>query len=189
VVIINREAARRFFGGDDAIGRTLPIMSKQVTVVGVVENVKYTGIASGPEGVLYLPFAQSRIPIAVILARTVGDPGAVAADLRQIIRQYDPGIGVDRLQPLAAWVSDAAAQPRFRTVTLSAIAIVTLLLAMIGLYGVLAYTTMQRTTEIGVRMAIGAQRSDVVRMVLGEGTRLAIAGVVIGMAAAYGSVS
>ena len=70
---------------------------------------------------------------------------------------------------------------------LSAIAIITLLLAMIGLYGVMAYSTMQRTTEIGVRMAIGAQRSDVVRMVLGEGTRLAVAGVVIGMIAAYWS--
>ena len=111
----------------------------------------------------------------------------MAADLRQMIRSYDPGINVYRLQPLTAWVTDATAQPRFRAVTLSAIAIITLLLAMIGLYGVMAYSTMQRTAEIGVRMAIGAQRSDVVRMVLGEGTRLAVAGVVIGVIAAYWS--
>lgn len=188
VVILNREAARRFFGNDDPLGRSLPIMSQHMTIVGVVENVKYTGIASGPEGVIYLPFAQSHFfPIAILMARTAGDPGAVAADLRQVIRSYDPGINVSRLQPLTAWVSDATAQPRFRAVTLSAIAIVTLLLAMIGLYGVIAYSTIQRTAEIGVRMAIGAQRSDVVRMVLGEGSRLAIAGVVIGMIAAYWS--
>src|SRR5688572_23003568 len=162
-------------------------MSKQLTIVGVVENVKYTGIASGPEGVIYLPFAQTPLRIAILMARTVGDPGAVAADLRQMIRAYDPGINVYRLQPLTAWVTDATAQPRFRAVTLSAIAIVTLLLAMIGLYGVMAYSTIQRTAEIGVRMAIGAQRSDVVRMVLGEGTRLAVAGVVIGMIAAHWS--
>ncbi len=187
VVILNREAARRFFGNDDPLGRTLPIMSKQVTIVGVVENVKYTGIASGPEGVIYLPITQTPLRIAILMARTVADPGAVAADLRQMIQSYDPGINVYRLQPLTAWVTDATAQPRFRAVTLSAIAIITLLLAMIGLYGVMAYSTMQRTTEIGVRMAIGAQRSDVVRMVLGEGTRLAVAGVVIGMIAAYWS--
>ena len=72
VVILNREAARRFFGNDDPLGRTLPIMSKQMTIVGVVENVKYTGIASGPEGVIYLPFAQSPLRIAILMARTVG---------------------------------------------------------------------------------------------------------------------
>jgi putative ABC transport system permease protein len=187
VVILNREAARRFFGNDDPLGRTLPIMNTQVSIVGVVENVKYTGIASVPEGVIYRPFAQSPLRIAVLMARTAGDPGAVAADLRRMIRSYDPGINVARLQPLTAWVSDATAQPRFRAVTLSAIAVITLLLATIGLYGVMAYSTTQRTAEIGVRMAVGAQRADVIRMVLGEGTRLAVAGIVIGLIAAYWS--
>ena len=82
-------------------------------------------------------------------------------------------------------MSDAVAQPRFRTILLSSIAVITLILAMVGLYGVIAYSTSQRTSEIGVRVAIGAQRSDVIRLVLAEGTRLAIAGIVVGLIGAY----
>lgn len=185
VVIVNREAARRFFGAEDPIGRALPIMNTQITVVGVVDNVRYTGFTTVTEGVLYRPFAQSPLRVAVLIARTAGDPRAVAADLRRIITDYDPGLNVARLQPLTTWISDAAAQPRFRTITLSTIAIITLVLAMIGLYGVMAYSTMQRTTEIGVRMAIGARRGDVVRMVIGEGARLAVIGILLGMVGAF----
>jgi putative ABC transport system permease protein len=186
-VIVNREAARRFFGNDDPIGRTLPFGKDQMTIVGVVENVKYTGIASPNESVIYRPFGQSPFRLVILVARTSGDPNRIAAELRQVIRTYDPDISIGLIQPLSGWVSSAIAQPRFRALVLSAIAAITLLLAMVGLYGVIAYSTAQRTAEIGVRMAIGAQRSDVVRMVLGEGTRLAVAGVVIGMIAAYWS--
>jgi putative ABC transport system permease protein len=183
-VIVNREAARRFFGNDDPIGRTLPFGKDQMTIVGVVENVKYTGIASPNESVIYRPFGQSPFRLVILVARTSGDPNRIAAELRQVIRTYDPDISIGVIQPLSGWVASAVAQPRFRALVLSAIAAITLLLAMVGLYGVIAYSTAQRTAEIGVRMAIGAQRSDVVRMVLGEGTRLAVAGVVIGMIAA-----
>ena len=186
-VIVNREAAKRFFGNDDPIGRTLPFGKDQMTIVGVVENVKYTGIASPNESVIYRPFGQSPFRLVILVARTSGDPNRIAAELRQVIRTYDPDISIGVIQPLSGWVSSAVAQPRFRALVLSAIAAITLLLAMVGLYGVIAYSTAQRTAEIGVRMAIGAQRSDVVRMVLGEGTRLAVAGVVIGMIAAYWS--
>jgi putative ABC transport system permease protein len=185
VVILNREAARRFFGTDDPLGRTLPVMSQQMTIVGVVDNVKYTGIASGPEGVIYRPFSQSSFRIAVLLLRTTGDPNAIAADVRRIINNYDSDIGIPRVRSLDGWIADATAQPRFRTLLLSSIAGIALVLAMIGLYGVIAYSTSQRTAEIGLRMAIGAQRSDVVRLVLAEGTRLAIAGIVLGVAGAY----
>ena len=186
-VIVNREAAKRFFGDADPIGRTLPFGKDEMTIVGVVENVKYTGIASPNESVIYRPFGQSPFRLVILVARTSGDPNRIAAELRQVIRTYDPDISIGLIQPLSGWVSSAVAQPRFRTLVLSAIAAIALLLAMIGLYGVIAYSTAQRTAEIGVRMAIGAQRSDVVRLVLGEGTRLAIAGVVIGLVAAYWS--
>lgn len=86
VVVVNREAARRFFGADDPLGRTLPLMGKQVTIVGVAENVKYTGIASAPESVIYLPFAQMPSRISVLLARTDGDPMAIAPQVRAAIR-------------------------------------------------------------------------------------------------------
>ena len=186
-VIINREAAGRFFGNDEPIGRTLPLGKDAMTVVGVVENVKYTGIASPNESVIYRPFGQSPFRLVILVARTAGDPQRIAAELRQVIRTYDPDINIASIQPLTTWVSNAVAQPRFRAVTLSSIAIITLALAMIGLYGVIAYSTAQRTAEIGVRVAIGAQRSDVVHMVLGEGLRLSVLGIAVGLVGAYWS--
>ena len=185
VVIVSREAARRFFGTDDPLGRTLPLLGKQVTIVGVVDNVKYTGIAAGPESVLYAPYAQQPMMMSVLFARTTGDPSQIAADIRAMISSYDPGIGVPRLWTLHEWIADATAQPRFRTILLSSIALIALCLAIIGLYGVIAYATSQRTSEIGVRIAIGAQRSDVIRMVLFEGARLALAGIIVGIVGAY----
>jgi putative ABC transport system permease protein len=185
VGMLNREAAVRFFGTDDPIGRTLPFGKTGVTIVGVVENVKYTGIAAPKEGVVFRPFAQQPFRFGVLVARTDGDPALVAAQVRQAIRNYDSQINITTVQPLTTWVSDAVAQPRFRTALLSSIAGITLILAMIGLYGVIAYSTGQRTSEIGVRVAVGAQRADVVRLILAEGARLAIIGTVIGVAGAY----
>jgi len=185
VVVLNREAARRFYGDDDPIGQTLPINKTTMTVVGVVGNVKYTGVASKPEPVIYRPFGQNPFRLLMLVARTSGDPALIAADLRQVIKTYDRDINVISVQPLTRWVSNAVAQPRFRTILLSSIAGVALLLAMIGLYGVIAYSTAQRTSEIGVRVAIGAQRADVIRLVLWEGARLAVAGTMLGVAGAY----
>jgi putative ABC transport system permease protein len=186
-VIINREAARRFFGSDDPIGRTLPMGKDSMTIVGVVENVKYTGIASPTESVIYRPFGQSPFRLVILVARTTGDPERIAAELRQVIRNYDPDISISVIQPLTTWISDAVAQPRFRAILLTAMAAITLLLAVVGLYGVIAYSTTQRTTEIGIRMAIGAQRGDVMRMVLREGVQLATAGTIVGLVGAYWS--
>ena len=184
-VILSREAAKRFFGNDDPIGRTLPMGKDQMTVVGMVEDVKYSGIANKAEPVMYRPFSQSPFRIVVLFARTTGDPLAIASELRQVIQSYDRDINIASVQPLTTWVSNAVAQPRFRALLLSTIAVITLVLAMVGLYGVIAYSTSQRTAEIGVRVAIGAQRSDVTRMVLAEGARLAIAGIVLGLAGSY----
>jgi putative ABC transport system permease protein len=184
-VILNREAARRFFGDDDPIGRTLPIGKQAMTVVGVVGNVKYTGVASPDESVIYRPFGQSPFRLVILVARTAGEITRVASEMRQIIRSYDPDINIGLIQPLDQWVSDATAQPRSRALLMSMFAAITLALSMIGLYGVIACSTAQRTTEIGVRMALGARRADVVRMVIGEGSRLSALGVALGLAAAY----
>ena len=184
-VIVSREAAKRFFGTDDALGRTLPMGQDQMTVVGVVEDVKYSGVANRAEPVMYRPFSQSPFRIVVLFARTTGDPAAIANELRQVIRTYDQDINIGSIQPLTTWLTNAVAQPRFRALLLSTIAVVTLLLAMVGLYGVIAYTTSQRTQEIGVRVAIGAQRADVVKLVLAEGSRLALAGIALGLAGSY----
>jgi predicted permease len=184
-VIISREAATRFFGSDEPIGRTLPMSQDQMTVVGVVEDVKYSGVANKPEPVMYRPFSQSPFRVVVLFARTTGDPSAIAAELRQVIRTYDRDINIASIQPLATWLSNAVAQPRFRAILLASIAGITLILAIVGLYGVVAYSTAQRTAEIGLRVAIGAQRMDVIRLVLLEGFRLALLGVAAGLAGAY----
>ena len=184
-VIVSREAAKRFFGTDDPIGRTLPMGQDHMTVVGVVEDVRYSGVANKAEPVMYRPFSQSPFRIVVLFARTTGDPNAIAAELRQVIQTYDRDINISSIQPLTTWLSDALAQPRFRTLLLSSIAGITLILAMVGLYGVIAHATSQRTSEIGVRVAIGAQRADVIRLVLSEGVRLAGAGIVVGLAGSY----
>lgn len=149
--------------------------------------MKYTGIANDGEGVLYRPFSQQPMRIVVMVAKTTSDPKALAGAVRNIIRSYDSSIGVGTVQPLTTWVSDAVAQPRFRTLSMAAIALITLALAIIGLYGVIAYSTSQRTSEIGLRVAIGAQQSDVIRLVLVEGGRLAAFGIVLGVIGAYWS--
>jgi putative ABC transport system permease protein len=187
VVIVNREAARRFFGGDDPVGRMLPVVQKQMTIVGVVDNVKYTGITAAAQPVLYQPYAQQPMQISVLFARTTSDASQIAADIRRMITSYDSNIGVPRLWTLDEWISDATSQPRFRTLSLASIAIIALCLAVIGLYGVISYSTSQRTSEIALRMAVGAQESDVVRMVLAEGSKLAMIGVVAGLVASYGA--
>lgn len=184
-VILSREAAKRFFGDDEPIGRVLPMGKDEMHVVGVVEDVKYSGVANRPEPVMYRPFSQSPFRIVVLFARTTGDPAAIANELRQVIHTYDRDIDIASIQPLTAWVSNAVAQPRFRAILLSTLAVITLVLAMVGLYGVIAYSTAQRTSEIGVRVAIGAQRGDVIRLVIGEGTRLALIGVGLGTVGAY----
>lgn len=186
-VIVSREAAKRFFGNEDPIGRTLPMGRDQMTVVGVVEDVRYSGVANTPEPVMYRPFAQSPFRIVVLFARTAGDPGAIANQLRQVIQTYDRDINIMSIQPLTTWLSDAVAQPRFRAILLTAIAVITLVLAMVGLYGVIAYSTSQRTSEFGLRVAVGAQRADVIRLVLREGGRLALLGTALGIAGAYAS--
>jgi putative ABC transport system permease protein len=184
-VILSREAARRFFADDDPIGRTLPMGREQMTVVGVVDDVRYAGVAQKPEPTMYRPFSQSPFRIVVLFARTSGDPAVIGPEMRHVIQGYDPDINIMSVQPLATWLSNALAQPRFRTLLLATIAVIALLLAMVGLYGVIAYSTTQRTSEIGLRVAIGAQRRDVIRLVLIEGGRLAAGGTIVGLAAAY----
>lgn len=185
VGIVNREAAKRLFGNDDPIGKSLPFGKISISIVGVVENVKYTGIAAAKEAALYRPYAQQPFRLTFLLARTNGNPAAITNQLRQAIQSYDPAINIINVQPMTRWVSDAVKQPRFRALLLSTIAMITLVLAMVGLYGVISYSTSQRTSEIGLRVAIGAQRSDVIRLVLIEGGRLALIGTSVGVIGAY----
>jgi ABC-type antimicrobial peptide transport system permease subunit len=188
VLIVSADVAHDLFGGR-AVGHTLSLPTPKhgnvtATVVGVVGNVKYGGLARPAEPTLYVPFAQQPWPTAFLLARTVTEPAAVATSLRQAIGAVDRRIGVVSIRPLGDILSEETAQPAFRTAVLWAITGASIVLAAIGLAGVVGYSVARRTAEIGVRMALGAGPRDVAWMVLREAVRLGAAGGVLGLVAA-----
>jgi len=188
VMIMSEDTARMLFKERNPIGRTLTLpstikRSETVTLVGIIANIKYAGLDAAPNGAIYRPYAQTPWPSMFLLARTSGDPSGVARSLGSAVAEVDRGITFARANTLDDMVADAASQPRFRTALLASCAVLALVLAAAGLYGVVAYGVSRRTTEIGIRMALGADRAAVVTMVLREGARLAIAGIVVGVAA------
>jgi predicted permease len=188
VLIVSADVAHDLFGGR-AVGQTLSLPTPKhgsvtATVVGVVGNVKYGGLARPAEPTLYVPFAQQPWPTAFLVARTVSDPVSVAASLRQAIGGVDRRIGIASIRPLDDILSQETAQPAFRTAILWAVTGASIVLAAIGLAGVVGYSVARRTAEIGVRMALGAGPRDVAWMVLREAVRLGAFGGAIGLVAA-----
>jgi putative ABC transport system permease protein len=192
VMIMTAATARRFFDVDDPIGKTmtLPVLrngvatNADVTLVGVIANVKYSGLQAAPDDAVYRPLRQQPWPRVFLVARTGGDPDGLASMLRREIAAVDPGIAVSSVSTLDAIVAGEAAEPRFRSALLMAFAAVTLGIASVGLYGVVAHTVSQRTNEFGVRMAFGAGPGDLLTLVLLEGARLAAAGLALGIGGA-----
>jgi len=158
-----------------------------MTLVGVIAEVKYSGLEKAADNSIFRPFAQQPWPNVFLIARTQGDTHALTAALQRRIAQVDPAIVVEKVSPLDAVVLDAAAQPRLRTTVIGGLAGLALALAAVGLYGVISRSVTQRTNEIGVRMALGATWTDITAMVIGEGMVLAVAGVVLGIALSYAS--
>ncbi len=192
VMIMSESTARRFFGSGDPIGRTmtLPLLrdgvrsSIEMTLVGVTANVTYSGIALPPDDVVYRPFAQQPWVAPFLVVRTAGDPAAFTPTLRRAIAAADKDAVVSSVLTLDQRIADATAQPRFRTFLLTTLAGLALSIAVVGLYGVVAYAVSRRTKEIGIRIALGASSREVLAMVVGEGVLIASIGIIIGAAGA-----
>ncbi len=193
ILIVNDVMAQRYFPGKDPVGQRIKTgdpnpQSPWETIVGVVADVKYSGLDSAPEPTLYVPYFQAYWPgfsrEMFLVVRAAGDPKAVGPSLRTAVQGLDRDMPVD-VRAMNGLLADSVAQPRFRTLLLGIFAGLALILAAVGIFGVVGYLVSRRTQEIGVRMALGASRSAVLRMVLGEGVRVVVTGLGIGLVEAF----
>ncbi len=150
-------------------------------VVGVVGNIKRAGLTADEEPQLYLPYAQAVITNPFLAIRTTDNAEAMEGVLRAAVQQMDKGVPVYQVSTLESYLAKSVAQPRFQTLLLSCFAGIALMLSAIGLYGLLSYTVAQRTMEIGLRLALGAQRTDVLGMIVRRGLTLALTGTGVGL--------
>lgn len=192
VVIVNAAMAKKFWPNENPIGKqvglgnpTYPLMN----IVGVAADVKHISLREDPGPEMYVPYTQKPYPsmsMMYVVLRTKMNPASIAAPAREAIHSVDPDLPIAEVMTLSTIRDNAMAQPRFLMLLLASFGVLALVLACIGMYGVISYSVMQRTSEIGVRMALGAQRGNIFKMVLSQGARLAILGILIGLVAAFG---
>lgn len=191
IAIINETMARRFWPGTDPLGKRFGFRSgrRRLTVVGIVGDVKFTSLTKDADPEFYEPYRQDPIEDMVLTMRTVTDPLRLAPPLRQALLETDPTQPISRVTPMAQYVSDAVAAPRLSALLLAAFGATALVLAAVGIYGVISFSVTRRTREIGVRVALGATGHDVMRIVIGQAVTLASIGVALGIGSALALTS
>ena len=191
VAVVNETLARQYFPDENPIGKTIDGLPPHLAlggflvvtfeIVGITEDVRYFGLAEGALPSLYFPVAQAPFRRMSFTIRTAGDPEALIAPIRREIVSLDPTVPVSRIETMERLLSASVARERFSMLLLTLFGVVALVLATVGIYGVTSYSISQRTAEMGIRMAVGANSGDVLRLVMTHGAKLAFGGIVLGL--------
>jgi len=188
--VINHAFAAQLFPSGDALGHRLRIVNPEQspewrTIVGVVGDVKYRGLNENVPPTLYTPFAQTPFMWLYVVVRAPGTFESVASTLRARVPGVHASLTPGNIRPMTDVIAEGISGPRFNMLLVTAFAVLALVLSSIGIYGVIAYSVAQRNQEIGVRMALGAGRGEIVRLVLRDGVVIAVVGVAVGLAGSF----
>ena len=196
VLIVNEALARQYFPNEDSIGKrvapgfsTMPVRDDESgmrEIIGVVADVKHQTLQGATPPEIYFAQSQMPMPAMTVVVRAAGDPRALQREVRGVVQSLDRNAPVYTVRTVEEILDRSVATPRFNTLLIGLFAVVALILTMVGLYGVMSCAVSENTQQIGIRMALGAQRRDVLRVILGQGMRLTSVGIAIGLGAALG---